>query len=241
MTTWPGVRIRNFLFFSANETSGGRVSVLVRSSWTGSETAHVAAADDDLAMAISRRDCRALEALVARYERPLASYVFRLIGNTHDAQEVVQDTFLRAHRALTDQYSEERVASLALKPWLFRIARNLAFNKRRNLGPRLEDPLPDREESRFRPLETPTPPSSVIEKKREIEDLDRAISMLPSRSRELVVLRFIEEMSYAEIAATTGTSEASLRGQVFRSLRRLREILAEFGSPGAMTRAEGSA
>ena len=61
----------------------------------------------------------------------------------------------------------------------------------------------------------------------ELERLDRAVARLPRESRDLVFLRFIEEMSYAEIAKTTGFGEASLRGKVFRSLKLLRKELEE--------------
>ncbi|MND00677.1 RNA polymerase sigma factor [compost metagenome] len=60
------------------------------------------------------------------------------------------------------------------------------------------------------------------------------MSGLPLDARELIVLRFMEEMSYADIAKTVGTSEASLRGKVFRSLKLLREALEERGVTHAL-------
>ena len=66
-----------------------------------------------------------------------------------------------------------------------------------------------------------------IEQKQELERLDRAIARLPRESRDLVFLRFIEEMSYADISKTTGFGESSLRGKVFRSLRMLRRELTQ--------------
>jgi RNA polymerase sigma-70 factor (ECF subfamily) len=64
--------------------------------------------------------------------------------------------------------------------------------------------------------------------------LQRAIALLPVDARELIVLRFMEEMSYAEIAKTIGTTEAALRGKVFRALRLLRDALEKKGVTHAM-------
>lgn len=179
-----------------------------------------------LALAVHRRDEGAFERLVEQFESQLFNYVYRLIQNVHDAQEVVQDTFLRAHRALTRQYDEGKCSALLVRPWLYRIARNLAMNKRRGVRRLIEQPLPAEEHAGFKPASRPAALLCSIETREELERLDRALATLPVEARELVFLRFIEEMSYAEIAKTTGLGEAVLRGKVFRSLRQLRDTLA---------------
>ena len=187
-----------------------------------------------LALAVHLREEGAFERVVEAYEGSLFRYVQRLVDNAHDAQEVVQDAFLRAHRALTRQYDEARCRDLMLKPWLFRIARNLAFNKKRGKMDRLQIPLPILEDDDLRGL-TCSDISNDFEKREEMKELDRAIAKLPSEYRELIVLRFLEEMSYAEISRTTGSNEASLRGKVFRSLKLLREALGSKGVAHAMS------
>ncbi|MEO8216916.1 MAG: RNA polymerase sigma factor [Acidobacteriota bacterium] len=189
---------------------------------------------DRLATAVHLREEGAFERLVELYEGSLFRYTERLVENAHDAQEVVQDAFLRAHRALTRQYDEARCRELNLKPWLFRIARNLAFNKKRGKMNRLQIPLPILEDDDLRGLTRGEVPND-FEKREEMRELDRAISGLPSEYRELIVLRFLEEMSYAEISRTTGSNEASLRGKVFRSLKLLREALGSKGVAHAMS------
>lgn len=184
---------------------------------------------DQLPLAVRRCDAGAFEQLVETYEQPLYRYVHRLLQNTFDAQEVVQDTFLRAHRALTSQYSEERCRDLALRPWLFRIGRNLAYNRRRNKMPLKEEPLPPIDDNGFLPIQLHAA-GSELERKEEIDILERALSTLPTESRDLITLRFIEELSYAEISKTTGLNESSLRGRVFRSLKLLRDGLAGKGA-----------
>lgn len=187
----------------------------------------LAADCDPLALAVHQQEDGAFERLVERFEASLFNYANRLLQSPFDAQEVVQDAFLRAHHALTRQYDRARVRDLALKPWLFRIARNLSLNRRRGRSPALEQPLSIFDDGRLGPLVPACTVTGVVEHRQEREALDRAIASLPAESRELIILRFMEEMPYAEIAKCTGQTEASLRGRVFRSLKLLREALSK--------------
>jgi RNA polymerase sigma-70 factor (ECF subfamily) len=206
----------------------------MKNSWTGGETTSqpVDGGGENLAVAVHRCDPGAFERLIRQFERPLFTYADGILQNTFDAQEVVQDALMRAHKALTRQYDEARCAALALRPWLFRTVRNLSLNKRRSKRSTLEQPLESFDDGRLGPfvhLE-----GSELERKEEIELLRRAMSLLPVDARELIVLRFMEEMSYAEIAKTVGASEAALRGKVFRSLKLLRDALEQKGVAYAM-------
>ena len=178
-------------------------------------------------MAIHRCEPGAFERLIDRFERPLFTYAHGILQNAFDAQEVVQDAMMRAHRALTRQYDEPRVSALAVRPWLFRTVRNLSLNKRRSKRSKLEQPLDDFDDGRMGPFVQLE--GSELERKQEVELLRRAIALLPVEARELIVLRFMEEMSYGEIARTIGSSEAALRGKVFRSLKLLRDALEKKG------------
>lgn len=178
-------------------------------------------------MAVHRLQPGAFERLIDRFEGPLFNYAHGILQNAFDAQEVVQDAMLRAHKALTRQYDAARCASLALRPWLFRTVRNLSLNKRRSKKGSLEQPLYSFDDSRIGPFVKST--SAEFERKEQVDLLRRAIGHLPMEARELIVLRFIEEMPYGEISKTIGASEASLRGKVFRSLKLLREVLESKG------------
>ena len=199
----------------------------MKNSWTGGEAARLETAEENLAVAVHRSEPGALERLIDRFEPALYGYAYGILQNTFDAQEVVQDAVLRAHRALTRQYDEARCAALALRPWLFRTVRNLCLNKRRSKTRALETPLESFDDGRIGPFVREH--GSELERQQDAELLRHAMSGLPLDARELIVLRFMEEMSYADIAKTVGTSEASLRGKVFRSLKLLREALEERG------------
>ena len=211
-----------------NETVMRRVSEDMKNSWTGGEAvcpAEIVA--DNLAVAVHRREAGAFERLIERFESPLYAYAHGILQNSFDAQEVVQDAMMRAHRALTRQYDEARCATLALRPWLFKTVRNLSLNKRRSTKSRaLEEPLESFDDGRMGPF---TRGRSEFEKREEADMLRSALSMLPVEARELIMLRFMEEMSYADIAKTVGGTEASLRGKVFRSLKLLRDALEKQG------------
>jgi len=198
----------------------------MKNSWTGSVAASHGMpppAEENLAVAVHRCEPGALERLIDRFEAALYGYAYGILQNTFDAQEVVQDAMLRAHRALTRQYDEARCAALALRPWLFKMTRNLCLNKRRSKTRALEQPLESFDDNRLGPFVREH--GSELEKKQDAEMLRRAMSALPVEARELIVLRFMEDMSYADIAKTVGQTEAALRGKVFRSLKLLRDAL----------------
>jgi len=200
----------------------------MKNSWTGGEAVwRSEPAEENLAVAVHRCEAGALERLIDRYEHALYSYAYGILQNAFDAQEVVQDAMLRAHRALTRQYDEARCAALALRPWLFRTTRNLCLNKRRSKTRKLEQPLDTFDDGRLGPFVRPH--GDDVERREDADLLRRAMGGLPVEARELIVLRFMEDMSYADIAKTIGATEASLRGKVFRSLRLLRDALEKKG------------
>src|SRR6476469_839757 len=155
----------------------------MKNSWTGGEslTQPVDDLGGSLAVAVHRCDPGAFETLIQRFERPLFAYADGILQNAFDAQEVVQDALLRAHKALTRQYDEARCAALALRPWLFRTVRNLCLNKRRSKTRALEQPLNDFDDGRLGPFVKPF--SSDLERRQEVELLKRAMAILPVDAR----------------------------------------------------------
>src|SRR5688500_5712054 len=200
----------------------------MKNSWTGgSAVALRDLSEEQLAVSVHRGEPGALERLIDRFEPALYGYAHGILQNTFDAQEVVQDAILRAHRALTRQYDEARCAALALRPWLFKMVRNLCLNKRRSKTRALERPLEDFDDGRIGPFVREH--GSELEREQDAQLLRTAMAALPVEARELIVLRFMEDMSYADIAKTVGATEASLRGKVFRSLKLLRDALEGSG------------
>ena len=180
---------------------------------------------DNLGLAVHHRLEGSLERMIRTYQDQLYSYAQSILHNSFDAQEVTQDAFLGAYRALTMKYDEARCRNLELRPWLFRIIRNLALNRLRARRTVQEEPFAVlASEPAARP---DTRTGHGFWNLLDQELLELAQAKLKPAARELVALRFMEGLSYAEIARVLGTTEASARGKVFRALQSLKEELRE--------------
>jgi RNA polymerase sigma factor (sigma-70 family) len=157
---------------------------------------------------------RVFERLVHDHQDRIFALSLALTGNRHDAEEVAQDTFLRAYRAL-ETYSADRVRDLKQRPWLHRIAVNVVRNRVRGVKPRLVELNGSEPDTRSGPEEDAL-------RKAEIEELACRVAALPPRYREAVVLRHVQEMSYAEVAETLGQPVGTVKANVHRALKMLR-------------------
>ncbi len=181
----------------------------------------------NLAWAVRQDLEGAMDDLVRVYQDRLFGYALRLIGDRFDAQEIAQDALVKAYQCLAFEYDERQCLELLVTPWLFRITRNLALNRlrsRRRFPAALEDLSPESDD----PVAgVATDPGTRLEILEDRVALEKALFSLCDEERELVALRFVEDMTYSEITSVTGIGEASARGKVFRALRRLRVILSE--------------
>lgn len=169
-----------------------------------------------LALLLARDLDAHFEALVIQFQDRLYRFALRLSGNAQDAEEIAQDAFIRAYRAL-ESYPAERVRAMALRPWLYQIALNAWKNRvRRKRLPRVEL---DGE------IESPDDgPERQAEAGARGEAIMRALDTLPDRLRAAVVLRHIEELSYDEIASVLGQPVGTVKSNVHRGLGALREV-----------------
>jgi len=177
---------------------------------------------DNLLVGVHRGDERAIEELVISHQNGIYSYALSMVRDPRDAEEVAQDTFIRAVRAVRTQYTDEQVETLQVRPWLLKIARNLALNRLRARKSRpVTDPLDD-----GHPIADPTT-SGGSELDAGDERLHRGLERLDWSVREWLELRFAHDLTYAEIAAVKGGTEAAARGKVFRAIASLRQLCAE--------------
>jgi RNA polymerase sigma factor (sigma-70 family) len=182
--------------------------------------------DDALALRLARDLDAAFPDLVSGHADRLYTIALRLLGNASDAEEVAQDTFVRAHRAMAG-YSSTRIADLRLRPWLAAIAVNLARNRRRRISDR--HPAESMEplvESGFdlRDDDRSDPPTTTLRRESATE-LAHLLLGLPAALRTAVVLRHVDGLSVAETAAALGRPEGTVKAQVSRGLERLRAML----------------
>jgi RNA polymerase sigma-70 factor (ECF subfamily) len=138
----------------------------------------------------------------------------RICGDHQDAEDLTQETFIRAYRALGG-YDADRVRSLQLRPWLWTIAMNLGRNHIRDRSRR-----PTYVElSTEAATDDPEPVDSAA--------WDRRLSGLSEAQRRAVVLRHVVGLGTAEIAIATGRPEGTVKADIHRGLARLRQILEE--------------
>jgi len=155
---------------------------------------------------------RAFEQMVESHQHRIFGFALSLSGNAADAEEIAQDAFVRAHRAL-EGYDEQRVRELKVSAWLHRITLNVFRNRVRR---RLRDTVP---------LEAIAEPHANGLLPHELHDLREAILRLPRRYREAVVLRHVQGFDYGEIAAVLGVPAGTAKSDVHRALAILKEEL----------------
>jgi RNA polymerase sigma factor (sigma-70 family) len=157
---------------------------------------------------------RQFERMVREHQDRVFAFGFALTGNRHDAEEVAQDTFLRAYKALVS-YPPDRIRDLKQKAWLHRIALNVFRNRVRGAKPRLVE-LNGSESDH-----SPGPEAQAMQRA-QMDDLAVRVAGLPVRYREAVVLRHVQELSYAEVADALGQPVGTVKANVHRGLKLLR-------------------
>jgi RNA polymerase sigma-70 factor (ECF subfamily) len=183
--------------------------------------------DDALVARLAEDLDAAFPDLVAAHQDRLFSIALRLLGDARDAEEVAQDAFVRAHRALRE-YTPPRIRELRLRPWLAAIAVNQARNRRRRLADiRPPASLTAAIESGFQPVDGARTPHEHAAAADDVEALGAALLAIPPAIRAPIVLRHVAGLSLAETAAALDRPEGTVKAQVHRGLARLRVILAE--------------
>ena len=183
--------------------------------------------DEALVKSFLRGDAQAFAELVARYTAPIFNLAFRLTDDRAEAENVTQETFLRAYAALSRSRTD-----LAFKPWLFQIAVNLCRDWARKKRPAAFSDLAQEDE--FAPEEEIKDESPLLleqVEEREMEQaLARAVAGLPEIYRAVVTLRYTEDLAYEEIAAVLKLPVNTVRTHLFRAKATLRQSLAEWTS-----------
>ncbi|MBV9543037.1 MAG: sigma-70 family RNA polymerase sigma factor, partial [Chloroflexi bacterium] len=160
--------------------------------------------------------------LVRAYQDRLYGFALRLMNSPHDAEESIQDAFVRAYRAL-ERYPVDRRRSLQVRPWLYRITLNVVRNRVRR--PRIVTTDVDGPIGQSLAANRSEEPEEVVERAERRHRLARAISHLPERYATAVVLRHVQGLSYAEAAEVLEQPVGTTKSDVHRGVRMLREVL----------------
>ena len=191
-----------------------------------------------------RGDVASFAELVARHEKRLWNFVRRFVADSATAEDLLQEIFLRVVRN-----AAEWQPSAKFTTWIYTIARNLCTdNARRGVFRKADSldqtPGASRDESGPHRIDKVASPDGNAEKaamNREIATrVDQAVSSLPVEQREVFLMREVMDMSFAEIATATKTSEPTVKSRMRYALERLRGALEELRDDSGST-AAGSA
>jgi RNA polymerase sigma-70 factor (ECF subfamily) len=179
--------------------------------------------DWQLVERVQRGDKRAFDLLVAKYQRKLFRLLSRLIRDPAEIEDVAQEAFIKAYRALPNFRGES-----AFYTWLYRIAINTAKNylvaQGRRAPTQTETEIEDAENFEDgEALRTEDTPERMLLSKQVAEAVNRAIERLPEDLRTAIVLRELEGLSYEEIAVSMNCPIGTVRTRIFRA----REAVAE--------------
>jgi len=168
------------------------------------------------------------EKLVRTHVDRCHSIALRVLGNSHDAEEVTQDALVRAYRALAG-YDSDRIRAIRLRPWLATIVVNLCRNRLRRSGPPVTSLEPLLAAGADPSTGDAFDPAIQALRASDRERLGTLLAELPDRYRIPVVLRHVDDLSYAELAEVLGRPEGTLKAQVHRGLALLRVAAGEAG------------
>jgi RNA polymerase sigma-70 factor (ECF subfamily) len=183
--------------------------------------------EKELVTALGTNLDESFERLVRTYQNRLYSFALHLSHNKHDAEDIAQEAFVRAYQALKS-YTRERIEVMVLKPWLYKITLNVFRNRIRgrhlqfvslgktndNSPAEPEDDESQRPESRFETTESR-------------KQLDALVARLPEKYRVAVILRYVEGLDYAKLAAVLGQPIGTVKSNVHRGIQLLRKAVSK--------------
>lgn len=174
-------------------------------------------ADLELAARCRAGDAGAFEELYRQHARRLFSLVVRMIGSVDDAEDLLQEVFLQAHRKLSGFRGES-----ALGTWLYRLTMNHCLDHLRGRQAKMTRATESLDDG----IEEPIAPAPVIPAAVSRLDLERAIAMLPDGARAAFLLHDVEGFEHREIAQILGISEGTSKSQVHKARMKLRTLLS---------------
>jgi RNA polymerase sigma-70 factor, ECF subfamily len=192
--------------------------------------------DEQLVRKSQEDDERAFGELVSRYESKVYSLALKMLRNPEDAEDVLQDTFLRAYRGIKSFKGNSTFST-----WIYRITANSALMRLRKR--QLPTVSIDDADEREAPINiadwAPGPVEQVLNQETQAA-MTEAIDALPPEFRQVFVLRDIEELSNAEVAEVLDISVAAVKSRLHRARLKVRNRLATYFTEPRTRRAMGA-
>src|SRR5438552_12402133 len=186
----------------------------------------VSIADGDLVeTAIAGRES-GFEELVRRYQRPIAAYVYRMVGDYDAALDLTQEVFIKVYNSLARYRSEFKFST-----WIYKIAHNAAIDHLRRHAVR-EQTLTGSVEGERREVAIESrrlTPEQESERKERRSEIESVVQLLQASYRELIILRHSYDLSYDEIAEVTGLPLGKVKHRLLRARETMRDLLVQRG------------
>ncbi|HMF08150.1 MAG TPA: sigma-70 family RNA polymerase sigma factor [Thermoanaerobaculia bacterium] len=177
----------------------------------------------ELASALAQDVDLHFERMVREYQDRLYGFALRLTSRPEDAEEAVQDAFVRAYRALKT-YPSGRIRSMALRAWLYQITLNVVRNRFR----RKRHPTEALDGAAAQSVADPAEgPEARLETARQRQDLASLVGKLPARYRTPLVLRYVEGLKLEEVSEILGQPLGTTKSNVHRAINALREAITQ--------------
>lgn len=160
-------------------------------------------------------DAPAWEPLMLAHQQAVFRFAYLLLGDADDAEDIAQETFLRAWKHL-----KRFDATRPLRPWLLSIAANLSSNRRRSVGRYVSALM-----RAFREQPKESPPETVTAQNTEANELWRAVQQLDLPDQQIIYLRYFLDLQVSETADALQIAEGTVKSRLNRALEKLRKII----------------
>lgn len=184
--------------------------------------------ENEIIQSVLKGSVNDFEKLVTAYEKNVYNLALRMVGDPEDAADMTQETFIKAYRALGSFRGDSKFSS-----WLYRIASNvcLDFLRSRSRHPQISLSGADEDDrTAFELPDMSQNPEEQLMKKLSMEAVRRRLEQLPEQQRQILVLRELGGLSYAELAQTLGLEEGTVKSRIFRARKRLCALLLRDGN-----------
>lgn len=173
-------------------------------------------------------DANAFEELVLRYEGTVYNLALRMVSNREDAADMTQETFIKAYNSLSSFRGDSKFSV-----WLYRICSNVCLDFLRSKSRRPQTSLTSLDDDDDVQLDIPdhaAGPEEQLMKKLSMQSVSEGLERLPDKQRQILAMREIGGMSYAEIGQALSLEEGTVKSRIFRARKKLCAFLLESGN-----------
>lgn len=174
-------------------------------------------------------DANAFEELVLKYEKTVYNLALRMVGDRDDASDMTQEAFIKAYGSLSSFRGDSKFSV-----WIYRIATNVCLDFLRSKSRKQQVSLTvsddDDEDAQLDIPDPSSAPEQQLMQKMSMQSVEEGLKTLPDKQRQILVMRELGGMSYAEIGAALSLEEGTVKSRIFRARKRLCTFLLDSGN-----------